>query len=574
MLLLHAGLLGCAHDGGGSRPDIVPGRAAAEDAAAGVEVVRGRHGMVVAGHPEAAEVGVRVLQAGGNAMDATVAVSLALGVAEPYGSGLGGKLMMLYRDQASGSVFAVDAMDESSSTLDAARFAARSYEERSEGWGAVAIPGLLAGMHEGHRRWGRLSWADVVQPAADLARSGARVLPQTRAFFERRIDRIRVSGEAARIFLPGGELPDAGSRLANPDLAGTLEAIAREGAAGFYRGRVAEAIAGASREGGGSLTLDDLATYRARVSEPLRLGFGGAEVLTAPPPASGGAALLAALAGLTDAEWTGTSPLEPDDLDRVGRILQRIYPEIQARIADVPSAREAFYQLIGGLPAQGSGSASPAAGTEIPGTRAESASTTHFVVADAEGNVASVTQSLSHHFGAGVVAPGTGVVFNNSMKNFATRDQSSVNFVAPAKRPRSTIAPTLVLRQGEPILALGVPGGQRIPTATLQVLLDVLVFHTDLAIAIRRPRAHLRRPLRDDEPTNLFELEAADPRLVTALEERGWATRVNEDGETFGGFCAVEILPDRTVAGVADLRRTNAARGGGMGLFGVNRPER
>ncbi len=555
MLLLQAALLGCVHDGCGPWPDVVPALAAAEDAAR-VEVARGRHGMVVAGHPEAAEIGLRVLGAGGNAMDATVAVSLALGVAEPYGSGLGGKLMFLYWDQASGRVFAVDAMDESSSTLDVAAFAASSYEQRSEGWAAVAVPGLLAGMHEGHGRWGRLPWADVVRPAAELARSGARVLPQTRAFFERRIERIRVSAEAARIFLPGGELPAVGSRLAIPDLAQTLEAIAREGRAGFYRGRVAEAIAKASQAGGGSLRLGDLAGYQARVTEPLRLDFQGSRVVTAPPPATGGAALLAALDGLVDAEWSGSSPLDPDHLDRIGEVLKRIYPEIQAGIADVPSARDAFHELIGERPGEDSASSF----VSMDGG-AESASTTHFVVADGEGNVASVTQSLSHHFGSGVVAPGTGVVLNNSMKNFATRDESSVNFVAPAKRPRSTIAPTLVLRQGEPVLALGVPGGQRIPTATLQVLLDVLVFRTDLAEAIRRPRAHLRRPLRDTEPTNLFELEAGDPSLVAALHERGWTTRVSEDNETFGGFCAIEILPDRTLVGVADLRRTNAARG-------------
>ncbi len=547
-LLLQAALAGCAHHG--SPPDPAP----AADAVARVEVARSTGGMVVAGHPEAAEIGLRVLQGGGNAMDAAVAVSLALGVAEPYGSGLGGKLMMLYRDAGSRRVFAVDAMDESSSTLDAARFAARDYQERSEGWGAVAIPGLLAGMHEGHQRWGRLPWAEVVQPATRLARAGARVLPQTRSFFERRIDRIRVSDEAARLFLPGGELPDAGSRLANPDLARTLEAIARQGPAGFYRGPVAEAIAGASREGGGSLSLTDLAAYQARVIEPLALDFAGAEIATAPPPASGGATLLATLAGLAGAAWEGGSPLEPDNLDRIGRLLKRLYPEIQARIADVPSARDGFQELLGA----GSPDSAPPTSREPV---AESGSTTHFVVADAEGNVASVTQSLSHHFGAGVVAPGTGVVFNNSMKNFATRDEGSVNFVAPSKRPRSTIAPTLVLRDGAPVLALGLPGGQRIPTATLQILLDYMVFGSDLADAIRGPRFHLRRPLRQDEPTNVFQVEGAGVSLAAALRERGWTVEVIENAEAFGGFCAIEILPDGTRVGVADLRRTNAARG-------------
>ncbi len=559
LLLLLTVHIGCAHEVG--RPE--PGSPAA-GVTARVEVARSNQGMVVAGHPEAADAGLRILKAGGNAIDASVAVSLALGVAEPYGSGLGGKLMMLYRDQASHRTFAVDAMDEASSTLDVARFAARPYEERAEGWSAVAIPGLLAGMYEAHRQWGRLSWDEVVQPAIDLARSGTLILPQTRSFFGRRIDRIRVSDEAARIYLPGGKLPAPGSRLANHDLARTLEAIARHGRDGFYRGPVAEAIADASREGGGSLTLSDLASYKARFTEPLHDEFAGVEIATAPPPASGGATLLAVLARLRASDWQIAeghetrvrNPLEPEHLDRIGTILQRTYPEIQARIADVPTADDAFYELLrigrADSPPRPSSSSEPLAA---------GGSTTHFVVADSDGNVASVTQSLSHHFGAGVVAPGTGVLFNNSLKNFATQDTGSVNFVAPGKRPRSTIAPTLAFRDGEPILALGVPGGQRIPTATLQVLLDVLAFGTDLADAIARPRVHLKRPLRDTEPTNVFELEVKDRRLARALRKQGWATRVSADNETFGGFCAIEILPDGTFVGVADLRRTNAARG-------------
>ncbi len=182
--------------------------------------------------------------------------------------------------------------------------------------------------------------------------------------------------------------------------------------------------------------------------------------------------------------------------------------------AAITSARwNAFHELIGTLPADASNEP-PAASTR---PESESTSTTHFVVADAEGNVASVTQSLSHHFGAGVVTPGTGVVLNNSMKNFAVRDQSSVNYVAPGKRPRSTIAPTLVLRQGEPILALGVPGGQRIPTATLQVLLDVLVFRADLAEAIRRPRVHFRRPLRGRSFRRYWRLVRPGSGLIRRL---------------------------------------------------------
>jgi len=518
--------------------------------------------MVVAGHPQAAEAGRRILEQGGSAMDAAVAVSFSLGVAEPYGSGLGGKLMMLYYDAAEQRTLAIDAMDQASASLDPETFSQRPRGERTEGWGAVAVPGLVAGMFEGHRRWGRLPWSTVVGPAVRLAREGGSILPQTREFFQRRVDRLRVSSEAQQIFLPGGELPLEGQTLANPDLSKTLEAIAQQGSSGFYRGWVAESIVHASQDGGGSLTLDDLRTYEARVVEPFAIDFEGFQVVSAPPPASGGATLLAALVKLRGSQWTGETALDASSLQLSGEALLSVYSQIQARIGDVPTARRGFEELIA-LRSE-SVPKSPLAHSADPEPPAaggpEEQSTTHFVVVDSKGNIATVTQSLSHHFGAGVVAPGTGVLLNNTMKNFTISDESSVNAPAPSKRPRSTIAPTLVFRNAEPVLALGIPGGQRIPTATLQVLLDVIVFGTDLPTAVARPRAHLKRPLRPGEPTNLYELEGADEVLAAALQEQGWQVLVNEDREAFGGFCAVELRADGALVGVADLRRTNAAR--------------
>jgi len=217
-----------------------------------VEVVKAAHGLVVAGHPQAAQAGVDILQAGGNAIDAAVAVSLAIGVAEPYSSGLGGKLMLLYYEAASGRTYALDAMDAAGS-LDVTAYLRRPEEDHSYGYGSVCVPGLAAGLWTAHQKWGRQPWADNIAPALKLARDGFEILPKTRVFFAEQEKKLRRGdAEIARLYLPDGQLPVVGSHLANADLAHTLALLAQHGRDGFYRGPVAAAIVAASAQGGGA----------------------------------------------------------------------------------------------------------------------------------------------------------------------------------------------------------------------------------------------------------------------------------------------------------------------------------
>ena len=190
-------------------------------------------------------------------------------------------------------------------------------------------------------------------------------------------------------------------------------------------------------------------------------------------------------------------------------------------------------------------------------------STTHFIVADSDGNIVCMTQSLSFHYGACVVAPGTGVLLNDSMSNFATSDPNAANYVQPGKRERSTIAPIIVTEQGRPLLALGIPGGQRIPTTTIQLLTDILHFGSPLATAFDRPRFHVRRPLSSEEARNVVDIEDdAPPEYDEQIKQLGWqVVRHPRDGSYFGGGSAVKYLPDGSLEAVADLRRTNAADG-------------
>ena len=534
-----------------------------------VQPVSAKQGMVVAGHPEAAEAGLAVLRSGGSAVDAAVAVSLALGVAEPYGSGLGGKLMLLHYEAATGVTLVIDAMDEAPAGLDPGAYRRLDEKARYDGWTAVCVPGLAAGLHTAHQLWGRKPWADVVAPAIDLARHGFTVLPRTSDLFAERIDKLR-RGDADihRLYLPGDKVPVPGSKLANEDLARTMEILAREGADGFYRGPVAEAIAAASRAGGGSISLEDLASYRARVTTPVGITFRGYTLHCAPPPATGGALALGMLKVLEDTPIN--APLRSaENLDQIGRVWREVRPVIQRTVADGPSGRAAFEQLVS--------PPSIAAIRERLGARAAlpraaawfsdepdllHACTTHFAVIDRDGNIVCATQSQSLHFGAGVVA--AGVIMNDSMSNFSFTDERNPNFVAPTRRSRSTITPTLVMREGRPVLAVGVPGAARIPTAVFQVLVDVLVLGRPVEAAIGDTRVHWQDPL-DPKRADAVEAEnSLDPQVAGALRLRGWDVTLREPagtGGTFGGVNVIAISGDGEIRGYADPRRTNAARG-------------
>ena len=535
--------------------------------------VTAKSGMVVAAHPQAAEAGLSVLRAGGNAIDAAVATSLAVGVAEPYGSGLGGKLMLVYYEAKSGKTYVVDGMDAAGS-LEVEAYKKRPAEDRSYGYGSVCVPGLAAGLWSAHQKWGAKPWVETVQPAVALAREGFRILPKSREFFEESEKKLhRGDAEIARLYLPGGKLPDVGTLLPNEDLARTMELLARHGRDGFYRGSVAAAIVKASQQGGGVLTSDDLVRYEARITEPLSMDFRGYRILAAPPPVQGPALFLTIMKVLEDEAFGGGPLRTPANLDKIGRVLRVVAPLVSQSVGDAPKSRALVEQLLSpesvrGIRAQAFAT-KPAGLTSVfrddsPFHESPLAATTHFLVADAAGNFVCATQSQSLHFGAGVVPPGTGVVMNDSMSNFAFTNPESVNYVGPGKRPRSTISPSIIFRDGKPVFAIGIPGAARIPTAMLQVLLDRLTLKRPLAEAIGDTRMHYVTPL---NTTDAFSIEgersfpAAD---AAALVKLGWRVVLPEDagrGRHFGGVNAIELNADGTLTGYADPRRTNAAAG-------------
>lgn len=527
-----------------------------------VTTAEGEREAVVAGHKAAVEAGMEILARGGTAMDAAVTVSLYLGLAEPYGSGLGGKLAMVYWDAEAGEATYIEALDEAGSRFVVAAYEALPRADRQAGGGAVAVPGLLRGLESGHRLFGRLRWEDCVVPVVRAAREGVEVTAGMERFFAGRMERIEVTVAAERLFAPEGRPVVAGDQLRNHDLARTLEAVAEGGADAFYTGVMAERLARGIREAGGHLTAEDFAAYAAEVTQPLQVNWLGKDVVAAGPPVHGAVQFLLALRLLETFDWTGVESLRGAvGMDRVGRVFRTVYPRVQGAIADTPDgARRAAELLSDSLLARLAEEAQAAAG-RVGAEDPDHGSTTHFVVWDRSGNVACVTQSLSHHFGSGVVVPGTGVLFNNSLTNFSLGDPLAVNAAEARKRPRSTICPALVLEGGVPVAAVGLPGGGRIPTAMVSVFLDRWIFGRPMEEAISARRFH---PVRDPSPepvSNTIAVEGSWPaETLSELEDLGWHIEPVEEAEYFGGFCVVERLPDGRLRAYADSRRSNYAQ--------------
>ncbi len=537
----------------------------------GVQIATSRAGMVVAAHPPATEAGLAILEAGGNAVDAAIAVSLALGVAEPHGSGLGGKLEWVCLERASGKVSVISALDSSGPSFDVAAFRDLSHAQRREGGASVAVPGLPAGLMLAHERWGSLPRETIFAPAIRLAREGFEVLPGTTRFFQAQIEKLRRHEALGRVYLDQGEIPAAGSRVRNKALARTLHAMVARGAKGFYEGPVAEAIAAAIEEAGGFVTTADLAAYRATIEEPLRVAIGDCEIVGAIPPAHGAATFALTVKILETHAWAAGGLFNPENTDAFLRACQQADGAVRLAIGDTPDAMA----LVRGLfteasiaalreaaanadPASPYSPARKAAARWMREPDAQAAETTHFCVVDAEGNAVSATQSLSHHFGSGILVPDAGVILNNTLVNFAL--SGGPNVAAANKRPRTTIAPSLIFRDGKLATAIGLPGGARIPSGMAQVVTAHLLLGADLAAAIAAPRVHPDQPNFGSGPHNVVWVEEL-PRedFLFALRSLGWAPEPHEDTESFGGLNAIEIGADGVFRGIADLRRPNHA---------------
>jgi len=533
----------------------------------------GERGMVVSAQHEASEAGRRILEAGGNAVDAAVAVGYALAVVDPCCGNIGGGgFMLVHRADGRDSVINFRETAPYAATpgmfLDAAGNLSR--ERSLYGYLAVGVPGTVMGLDHALSKYGRLGRAAVMAPAIALARDGFVLGEADAAIIAARADRLAKDPEAARIFLRAdGSAYRAGDRLVQPDLATTLALIAERGPDAFYRGPIAAAVAAASWQGG-MLTKEDFAAYTITEAPPISCAYRRYTILSAPPPSAGGTILCEMLNVLSGWDVAGSGFGSAMTVHRMAETMRHAYVDRNSLLGDPAFVANPLERLLSSEHAAAIRAAidpdkatvSASLGPGIPPH--ERPETTHYSVADGDGNAVAVTYTLNGNFGAAVVAPGTGFLLNNEMDDFAAKPgapnlfglvQGRANAIMPGKRPLSSMTPTIVEQDGQPVLVLGSPGGPRITTAVLETLTGIIDFRLAPDQAVAMPRFH-HQWLPD---TLYYERGGLPAEVLAALAERGH--RLAEQ-PPWGAVELIAIGPGRRLFGVNDPRRPAGAAAG------------
>ena len=537
------------------------------------EPTRARRGMVVASDGVAAAVGRDALRAGGSAVDAAVATAFALAVTLPAAGNVGGGGFLVHR-AADGAAAAYDFRETAPAAAAPGMFVSGGVYDAArhhDGHAAVGVPGTVAGLHRAWTDHGRLPWRRLVEPAIALARDGFVLSHARAASLAAVLPRMARYPASVDAFSNGGAPYAPGDRLRQPDLAATLERIAAGGPAGFYRGRTAALVAREMAAHGGLITEADLAAYEPRVREPVRGTYRGYEVLSMPPPSSGGVTLVQMLNVLEGYDLQAAGHGSARNVHRIVEAMRRGFADRARHLGDpdfnpaMPVLRLTSKEYAAELratidPDRASRSAPdtfewPPAGDE----------TTHVSVVDAERNAVALTTTLEQSYGAKIVAPGTGFLLNNEMGDFNAAPGLTTaagligtppNLAGPGKRMLSSMTPTIVARGGRLFLVTGSPGGRTIINTVLHTILNVVDFEMNVQEAVDAPRFH-HQWLPD---RLLHERRGLSPDTVALLEARGHAPTPRASQ---GAAHAILFDAEADVLeGAADRRRADAAAAG------------
>ncbi|HZZ60028.1 MAG TPA: gamma-glutamyltransferase [Roseiarcus sp.] len=529
-----------------------------------------RHGMVVSQEATASRVGVEVLRLGGNAVDAAVAVGFALAVTLPSAGNLGGGGFMLIHGADLNKTVAIDYRETApaATTKDVfldANGQADPFKSRYSGL-AIGVPGTVAGLELAWRKYGsgKFSFADLVAPAIALAREGLTVEGDVADTLPAAAPVLAKHPSSARIYLrPDGSAPEVGDHIALDDLAATLETIASEGAAGFYTGPVAQKIVDAVRAAGGRMTMEDLARYRAVERDPVIGTYRGRTIASMPPPSSGGAHIIEILNILEGYPLSEQGLDSAASLHEMAEAEKLAYADRAAWLGDPDFVKVPLKGLVSKAYAEKlraliSPDRARPAGEIRPGEpqRYESDETTHFSIVDSEGDAVANTYTLNFLYGSGLVADGTGVLLNDELDDFAAKPGAAnayglmggdANAPGPSKRPLSSMSPTIVFKDGKVELVTGSPGGSRIITTVLQIVVDVIDYGLNVAEAENAPRAH-------DQlwPDELRIERGISPDTIRLLEAMGHKVVVRE---AMGSANSIIRAPDGTFMGASDPRQ-------------------
>jgi gamma-glutamyltranspeptidase/glutathione hydrolase len=537
------------------------------------QTVLARNGMVVAQEQRAARIGIEILDRGGNAVDAAVAVGFALAVTYPRAGNIGGGGFMLIHLANTGENIAIDYRETAPAAASASMFLdaqgnpdpAKSRDSAL----SIGVPGTVAGLALAHEKYGsgKLTLAELIAPAITLARNGVEIVDDIADTLPQAQARIARWHSSAPIFLNSDStvlMP--GQDLLQPDLAATLDTVARDGPKGFYEGPVAEKIVASVRKAGGIMTVDDLKNYRAILRVPMRGNYRGYDIVSMPPPSSGGVHLIEMLNILEGYDLPARS--REQSLHDMIEAMKRAYADRAVFMGDpdavtIPAAGLTSKEYAASLRAQIGARATPSA--EIQAGKPadfEGRNTTHFSVIDRDGNAVSNTTTLNFSYGVGLVAAGTGVLLNNELDDFTAKPGASnayglvgfnANLPGPGKRPLSSMTPTIVLKDGKPFLITGSPGGSRIINTVLQVIVNVIDFHMPVGQAVSAPRVHQQW-----QPDAVYVEPGFAPEVLDALAKRGHTIAPTQPQTSAN---SIEVTLDGYV-GAAD-RRTRGSLAAG-----------
>lgn len=536
------------------------------------QAVVAQNGMVVAQESRAARIGADILSRGGNAVDAAVAVGFAMAVTYPRAGNLGGGGFMVIHLAKDNRDTSIDYRETAPAAATETMFLDAQgnpdpVKSRDSAL-AIGVPGTVAGLALAHEKYGsgQFTLADLLAPAIQLARDGIPIEDDTADSLPLMRERIGRWPSSRKIFFNGEALLREGERLVQSDLAVTLQLIATNGPKGFYEGVVAERIAEAVTTAGGTMTKDDLARYRAIERPVVRGNYRGYDIISMPPPSSGGVHLIEML-NILEGYDLGSLPRERA-LHLMIEAMKRAYADRATYMGDpdavkMPIAgltsKDYAASLRAGIGERATPSADVRAGKPAD---YEGRNTTHFSVIDRDGNAVSNTYTLNFSYGLGLVADGTGVLMNNELDDFTAKPGASnafglvgfaANLPGPNKRPLSSMTPTIVLKDGKPFLVTGSPGGSRIITTVLQVATNVIDFRIPIAEAVAAPRLHHQW-----QPEDVFVEPGFAPGIIDALPQRGHPVTLTRPASSAN---SIAVTPQGFV-GAADPRTRGALAAG------------
>ena len=528
---------------------------------------QGTVGVVAAAKPEASQVGISILKKGGNAVDAAVATAFAFGVLEPNASGLGGGGFMIVKLANMKEAVVVDFRETAPAAAKA-----DMYRIGDDGKVAAAanvvgglasgVPGEVAGLLYGLEKYGskKLTRTQIMQPAIDWAKKGIPVTVNLSKIISDELVKINKFPATAKLYSNEGLPFETGDTIRNPDLAATLELIAKRGKDGFYKGELAKKIVAAVQETGGVITEADLASYEPKIRKPVSGAYRGYTIFSTPPASSGGTHVIEILNILENFDMAKLGDGTPAALHVWGEAMKQAFADRAKYMADTEFVKVPLSGLTSKAYAKGLAAnidmEKPMESVQAgdPATY-ESGSTTSLSVMDKKGNMVAITKSINYFFGSGVIVPGTGILMNNHMDDFAPKP-GSVNSIEPGKRPLSSMSPTLVLDpEGKPFMTIGSPGATRIIGAVAEVISNVIDLKMPIQQATMAPR--------------FFRMQSGDYNLEgrvsintkNALEKMGHKVVVKGDWDAFfGGVHAVQYDRSKKVLfGGADPRRDGQA---------------